>query len=128
MLYFVSILIILASVILTLIILAQKPKGGGLSASFGGGSSSNLMGVKRTTDFLEKATWGFGIAIVVFVMSSNAFMDGGSGERRGSRMQDQIDNQSVPQPMQQQQQPIQAPQETEEGGSEAIPFGTEDED
>jgi preprotein translocase subunit SecG len=72
MLMFVMILIIMVAVLLTLIILAQNPKGGGLSSQFGGsGSSSQMMGVKRTTDLLEKITWGFGIALVVLSLSSS---------------------------------------------------------
>src|ERR1700709_1032133 len=50
------ILIILASVILGLIILVQNPKGGGLAGNVGG-FSNQLMGVKQTTDVLEKGTW-----------------------------------------------------------------------
>jgi len=72
MLTFIMILIIIIAVLLVLIILAQNPKGGGLSSQFGGsGSSSQMMGVKRTTDLLEKITWGFGIALVVLTLSSS---------------------------------------------------------
>src|SRR5690554_3454042 len=55
------ILIILASVLLSFLVLIQNPKGGGLAAGFSGGT--NLMGVKRTGDILEKGTWGLAIAI-----------------------------------------------------------------
>ena len=51
-----QILIVLCGVLLVLIILIQNPKGGGLSSTFGGGANQ-MMGVKRTTDFLEKTTW-----------------------------------------------------------------------
>lgn len=65
-------LIIIVAVLLVLVILAQNPKGGGLSSQFGGsGSSNQMMGVKRTTDLLEKITWGFGIALMVLTLSSN---------------------------------------------------------
>ena len=73
---FVITLIIIVAVLLVLIILAQNPKGGGLSSQFGGsGSSNQMMGVKRTTDLLEKITWGFGIALVVLTLSSNFLID-----------------------------------------------------
>lgn len=83
MLTFVMTLIIIVAVLLTLIILAQNPKGGGLSSQFGGsGSSSQMMGVKRTTDLLEKVTWGFGIALVVLSLSSS-FLIGTSTDSGG---------------------------------------------
>jgi preprotein translocase subunit SecG len=50
------ILIILASVLLSLIVLVQNPKGGGLAGNIGG-LGNQFMGVKQTTDVLEKGTW-----------------------------------------------------------------------
>jgi len=67
-------LIILFAVLLVLVILAQNSKGGGLTSQFGGSSASNIIGVKKTGDLLEKLTWGFIVAIVVLVLSSN-FVD-----------------------------------------------------
>jgi preprotein translocase subunit SecG len=58
MLILFGILVIVASVVLGMIVLIQNPKGGGLSASLGG-FSNQLMGVKQTTDVLEKGTWLF---------------------------------------------------------------------
>jgi len=63
------VLIILVSVLLTLMVLIQNPKGGGLSSGFAGGS--NLMGVKRTGDFLEKGTWTLVIVLMVFCLAVN---------------------------------------------------------
>jgi len=56
------ILIVIASVLLTLLVLVQNSKGGGLAAGFS--STNQIMGVRKTTDFLEKATWG----LVAFVL------------------------------------------------------------
>ena len=67
-------LIIICSVLLVLIILIQNPKGGGLSSSFGGGASQ-MMGVKNTTDFLEKATWTLAISLIVLILGSNFAID-----------------------------------------------------
>ena len=64
-------LIILFAVLLVLVILAQNSKGGGLTSQFGGSSASNIMGVKKTGDLLEKLTWGFIIAIMVLSLSTN---------------------------------------------------------
>jgi preprotein translocase subunit SecG len=64
-------LIILFCVLLVLVVLAQNAKGGGLSSQFGGSSASNIIGVKKTGDLLEKLTWGFVITIMVLSLSTN---------------------------------------------------------
>ena len=63
------------SILLTLIVLVQNPKGGGLSATFAG--SNQIMGVRKTTDFLEKATWTFAMGILFLSIISVAFIGGG---------------------------------------------------
>lgn len=78
MIYVFGTLIILASVILGLIILIQNPKGGGLSSSFGG-IGNQLMGVKQTTDVLEKGTWLFAAIIAVLCITSSVFIGKGGG-------------------------------------------------
>ncbi|CAN5209600.1 hypothetical protein BH09BAC2_BH09BAC2_09210 [soil metagenome] len=78
MLIVFGILIILAAIILGLIILIQNPKGGGLSSSFGG-IGNQLMGVKQTTDVLEKGTWIFAIIVAVLCLTSAAFIPKGKG-------------------------------------------------
>ena len=64
-------LVIVSAVLLVLVILAQNSKGGGLSSQFGGSGASNLIGVKKTGDLLERLTWGFAIAIMVFSLATN---------------------------------------------------------
>ena len=61
------ILIMIACVLLVIVIMAQNPKGGGLSSTFGGTSSAQF-GVQRTNDFMEKATWTLGGAIIVLIL------------------------------------------------------------
>lgn len=64
------ILIIAASALLGLIVLIQNPKGGGLSGNIAG-FSNQFMGVKQTTDVLEKGTWVLsGIVVVLCLVSS----------------------------------------------------------
>ena len=63
-----AILIVLTCLLLILVIMVQNPKGGGLSSTFGGGNQ--VMGVKKTTDFLEKSTWVLSIALVVLCLLS----------------------------------------------------------
>lgn len=67
----IVILIILIALLLVLVVLAQNPKGGGLSSQFGGAGSTQIMGVKKTGDLLEKLTWGFAITLLVLTMSTN---------------------------------------------------------
>ena len=73
MLIVFGILVIIASVILGMIVLIQNPKGGGLSSSFGG-FGNQIMGVKQTTDVLEKGTWLFAAIVGVLCLVSPAFM------------------------------------------------------
>jgi len=63
-------LIILVSFLLVLVILAQNPKGG-LSSQFGGSGTSNIIGVKKTTDLLENITWSLAIGLFVLSLSIN---------------------------------------------------------
>ncbi|MCJ8163509.1 preprotein translocase subunit SecG [Pontibacter sp. E15-1] len=63
-------IIIFVCVLLILVVLAQNPKGGGLSSQFGG-STSQLMGVKRTGDLLEKLTWAFAIGLVILTLGTH---------------------------------------------------------
>ena len=65
-------LIILAAVVLVLMVLVQKSKGGGLASGFS--SSNQIMGVRKTTDFVEKATWGLAGAIVVLSLVSTVML------------------------------------------------------
>ena len=58
------ILIVIAAILMIGIVLIQESKGGGLSTGFAGGNA--MLGVRKTTDFIEKATWGLAIAMVIF--------------------------------------------------------------
>ncbi|MDR2474971.1 MAG: preprotein translocase subunit SecG [Bacteroidales bacterium] len=59
---FISILILILAILLVLIVLVQNSKGGGLASGFS--SSNQIMGVRKTTDFLEKATWSLAAAVI----------------------------------------------------------------
>ena len=73
MLILFGILIIVSSVILGFIVLIQNPKGGGISGSLGG-FSNQLMGVKQSTDVMEKGTWVFAAVVGILCMLSPAFI------------------------------------------------------
>ena len=59
----ISVIIVIASILLTLVVLVQNSKGGGLAANFASGNQT--FGVRQTADFLEKLTWGLAITILV---------------------------------------------------------------
>lgn len=68
------VLIIITAILLMLVVLAQNPKGGGLSSQFGGSGASQMMGVKKTGDFLEKATWTLAVALLAFTLAANVMV------------------------------------------------------
>jgi len=64
----VSVLILIACILLILVVLVQNSKGGGLAANFG--STGQIMGVRKTADFLEKTTWSLAIALLALCLIS----------------------------------------------------------
>lgn len=85
----ISILIIIASILLTIIVLVQNSKGGGLAANFASGNQT--FGVRQTADFLEKATWTLAIVIIVLCVMATAFVSTGSNARQNA-IQERIEN------------------------------------
>lgn len=73
----ITVIIMVVCLLLALIILIQNPKGGGLAAEYG--SAQQLGGVQKTTDFLEKATWTLGIALLVLSLASSIFYSSETG-------------------------------------------------
>ncbi|MCC8036088.1 MAG: preprotein translocase subunit SecG [Rikenellaceae bacterium] len=68
------VLILIASVLIILSVLAQNPKGG-MAANFG--ASNQVMGVRQTSDFLEKFTWTLAISILVLSLVATMTMPKG---------------------------------------------------
>jgi preprotein translocase subunit SecG len=66
------ILMMIAAVLLVLFVFIQNPKGGGLSSGFGG-FNNQILGVQRTTDFLEKTTWTLAAVIGILILGSFFF-------------------------------------------------------
>jgi preprotein translocase subunit SecG len=106
---FIIVLLIIVSILLGLIVLVQNSKGGGLAAGLS--ASNQIMGVRKTTDFLEKLTWGFAIGLLVLSMVANFAIPKNTGGGAGASMiQEQIDNTAAP--AQQQHAPVAAPDTT----------------
>ena len=82
------ILVLLACIILGFIVLVQNPKGGGLAANIGG-IGNQFMGVKQTTDVLEKGTWIFAIIVALLCLFSAAFIPH-SGNSRGEKLLEKV--------------------------------------
>jgi len=89
---FISVLVILVSVLLILIVLVQESKGGGLAANFS--SSNQVMGVRKTTDFLEKATWT--LAGALLILAFVAVMVLPKESVTGAEIDEQLNNLSLP--------------------------------
>lgn len=80
-----TVVIALICVMLMGVVLIQKPKGGGLDATFGG-TGNQLLGANRSTDFIEKVTWGLAIGLFLLCIAMSILLastGGGTGLRTG---------------------------------------------
>ena len=88
MFYLLTVLILIASIALVLLVIVQKSKGGGLASPFA--STNNIMGVRKTTDVLEKATWWlFGIVAVLCIASSHFLGTGTDADSKTQQVLEQ---------------------------------------
>lgn len=90
----ISVLVFIICLLLILIVLVQNSKGGGLASSFA--SSNQIMGVRKTTDFLEKATWTLAGAMMVLCVLAVFFIPRGEVGNQ-SAIQEQINSQPIQQ-------------------------------
>lgn len=91
-----TILIFICAILLILVVLIQNSKGGGLSSNIG--ISNQLMGVKKTTDVVEKATWYLvGLLALLSIASGYAFKATSSRSVTPGTNQEIITNLEVPQ-------------------------------
>ena len=121
----IEILTVIDCILLILVVLVQESKGGGLSSSFGG--SNQIMGVRQTTDFLEKATWTLAIALLAFSLLSAYFMSSSTTVAAGmqSVTAQQANQMAIPAsnmtPMQSGQPSAAAPAQPSQGNVTAPP-------
>lgn len=87
---FITIIIFVAAILLILIVLVQNSKGGGLSSGFS--SSNQVMGVRKTTDFLEKATWSLAGIIAFLSIISVGFIGTDSDNSKQSIIKEEVQN------------------------------------
>ena len=69
---FIIILLVLASLLMCFVVLIQESKGGGLAADYS--SNNQILGAPKTTNFVEKLTWGLAIAMVALSVVSVAVL------------------------------------------------------
>ncbi len=106
----ITILIIITCILLVLVVLVQNPKGGGISTGIIG--SSQVMGVKKTSDFIEKLTWGLALTLVVLCLAAGLSLPNKQDRNIGSSLQEKAESAtSAPQ-----QAPVQQPAQQQPGG------------
>jgi preprotein translocase subunit SecG len=103
----IIVLIVISAILLTFLVLVQNSKGGGLAAGFS--SSNQIMGVRKTTDFLEKATWTLVIVMVVLAIGSVAFRPKALASSNESELKEKV-QQVKDEPQQAPAAPFTAPQ------------------
>jgi len=90
----ITILIVAVCVFLTLIVLVQNSKGGGLAANFS--ASNQIMGVRKTADFLEKATWTLAGSLIVLCILAALILPSTGVNVNRSILDSQIENAADP--------------------------------
>ncbi len=86
----ITVLLFITCILLILIVLVQNSKGGGLASNFQ--ASNQIMGVRKTADFLEKATWVLAGALLFFSIMGSAFIPRENKAGGQSAIKDQIEN------------------------------------
>ena len=86
----ITVLLFITCILLVLIVLVQNSKGGGLASNFQ--ASNQIMGVRKTTDFLEKATWVLAGALLFLSIIGTAFIPRENRVGSQSAIKDQIEN------------------------------------
>lgn len=75
MLTVLTVIIALVCVLLMAAVLIQNPKGGGVDSTFGGQSANQLFGAAKSTDFIEKLTWGLAAALFGLCIIASFFVN-----------------------------------------------------
>jgi preprotein translocase subunit SecG len=85
MIALVTVVILLASIVLAFFVLVQNPKGGGLAGNFGS-LGNQVMGVKQSTDVMEKGTWtSIGVIAALCIISVMFFEKPKTGDDAGGK-------------------------------------------
>lgn len=90
-----GVLATLVGIVLIFVVVIQNSKGGGLSSTFAGGSATQMLGARRSSEFIEKATWWLASGIAILAFLANVVGTSGSDTAESLRMSQQISNQVV---------------------------------
>ena len=93
----ISVFILIVSFLMMLVVLVQNSKGGGLVSDLS--SSNQILGVRKTTDFLEKSTWTLAVVLVLLcLVSSLSIPQSGdsTGAHADTEMRQQIESTMAP--------------------------------
>lgn len=74
-----TILIAINCILLMAVVLIQNPKGGGIDSNFGGSAANQMFGAAKSTDFVEKVTWGLGATLFILCVITAIIVSGSSG-------------------------------------------------
>ncbi|MCB0838740.1 MAG: preprotein translocase subunit SecG [Bacteroidetes bacterium] len=112
MFVFLGILAIIVAGLLIVAVVIQNSKGGGLSSTFGGGASQ-IMGARRSSEFIEKATWYLAAALAIVAFLANVAGTSGNTTTNQLRMSNSIEDQIISNPVSLPEMPTAQP--TDEG-------------
>jgi len=87
---FIAVLILIVCILLILIVLVQNSKGGGLAANFS--AANQIMGARRSADFLEKATWTLASTLLVLSLLASIAIPKEKEENEKSLIEDRLEN------------------------------------
>ncbi|MDP5170799.1 MAG: preprotein translocase subunit SecG [Bacteroidia bacterium] len=101
---------------LVFVVVIQNSKGGGLSSTFAGGGATQMLGARRSSEFIEKVTWYLAAGVAVLAFLANIVGSGGATESSGLRIEQNVDNQII----QNQVQDVSGFQDSPEGVTEEL--------
>lgn len=95
----ITILTLITSFLLIIVVLIQNSKGGGLSSQFS--ASNQVMGVKKTSEVIEKMTWGLAIALLLFsTLLTFTYKSDSGTQAKDTELREKIEGVATPKPLQ----------------------------
>lgn len=73
-----TVFIAFIGILLMIAVLIQNPKGGGVDSTFGGAQANQMFGAAKSSDFIEKATWGLAAALLVLCLVAAVLVGDGA--------------------------------------------------
>lgn len=81
MFYVLGLLTIVAAILMIAVVSIQNSKGGGINSTFGL-NTTQVLGARRSNEFVEKLTWYLAVVIAILAFSANVVgsMDSGPAD------------------------------------------------